>query len=143
MEARVRFVEGMQFVGTSASGHALALDSRGEGGANTAPSPMELVLIALGGCTGMDVVSILRKMRVGWERFEIALQAERAEEHPKPFTKIHLTYRIWGDGIPEDKLKRAIELSQERYCSVGAMLAKGAEITYGYEINPEPRPGTQ
>lgn len=137
MEALVKFVEGLQFIGTAESGHAVVLDSRGESGSNTAPSPMELTLIALGGCTGMDVVSILRKMRVEWEKFEIALRAERAPEHPKSFTKIHLSYRIWGGEIPEGKLKRAIELSQKRYCSVTAMLDKSAEITYEYQINPE------
>ena len=142
MSARVKWTEGLQFVGTAESGHAVVLDGAPEvGGSNSAARPMELLLISLGGCTGMDVVSILKKMRVEWERFEIGLEAERAEEHPKAFTKIHLIYRIWGDDIPEDKLKRAIELSQERYCSVGAMLAKGAEISYEYQINPEPQLG--
>lgn len=137
MRAKVRWSEGLQFVGTSESGHALVLDTRAEvGGLEAGPSPMELVLIALGGCTGMDVVSILRKMRVEWERFEVGLEAERAEEHPKAFTEIHMTYRIWGADIPEDKLKKAIDLSLERYCSVGAMLAKSTKISYEYQINP-------
>ncbi len=144
MRARVNWSEGLQFVGSSESGHAVVLDGAPEvGGSDSASRPMELLLIALGGCTGMDVVSILRKMRVEWARFEILLEAERAEEHPKVFTKIHLTYRVWGDGIPEEKLKKAIDLSLERYCSVGAMLAKGAEISYEYQINPELRPGSE
>lgn len=139
MKARVTLNEGMQFVGNSESGHAVLLDAAPEvGGTDTALRPMEFLLISLGGCTGMDVVSILRKMRVEWERFEILLEAERAPEHPKVFTKIRLTYRIWGDDIPEDKLKKAIDLSQERYCSVTAMLSKTAEISYEYRINPEP-----
>jgi putative redox protein len=138
MKAKVKWSEGLQFVGTAESGHALVLDTHAEvGGLEAGPSPMELVLLALGGCTGMDVVSILKKMRVEWARFEIGLEAERAEEHPKAFTKIHLTYRIWGADIPEDKLKKAIDLSLERYCSVGAMLGKRAKITYDYHINPE------
>jgi len=137
MKAKVTLSGGMQFVGSAESGHAVLMDAAPEvGGTDSAPRPMELLLIGLGGCTGMDVASILRKMRVGWERFEILLEAERATEHPKVFTKIHLVYRIWGDEIPEDKLKKAIDLSQERYCSVSAMLNKTAEITYGYEINP-------
>lgn len=142
MKAKVRWSEGLQFVGTTESGHALVLDTHAEvGGLESGPSPVELTLVALGGCTGMDVVSILRKMRLEWERFEVGLEAERVSDHPRVFTKIHLTYRIWGDKIPEDKLKKAIDLSLERYCSVGAMLAKSAEITYGYELNPEPRSG--
>jgi len=137
MKARVTLNEGMQFVGSAESGHAVLLDAApGVGGSDTAPRPMELLLISLGGCTGMDVVSILRKMRIEWDRFEVLLEAERAPEHPKVFTKIHLIYRIWGDDIPEDKLKKAIDLSQERYCPVTAMLNKIAEITYRYEINP-------
>ena len=137
MKAKVTLNEGMQFVGSAESGHAVLLDAAPEvGGTDTALRPMELILVSLGGCTGMDVVSILRKMRVEWERFEIQVVAERAPEHPKVFTKIHLIYRIWGDDIPEDKLKKAIDLSQERYCPVTAMLNKIAEITYRYEINP-------
>ncbi|MGQ9734692.1 MAG: OsmC family protein, partial [Candidatus Bipolaricaulia bacterium] len=131
MRARVKWSERLQFVGMAESGHAVVLDGAPEvGGSDSASRPMELVLIALGGCTGMDVVSILKKMRVEWERFEIGLEAEQAEEHPKAFTKIHLIYRIWGDDIPEDKLKKAIDLSQERYCSVTAMLKGSAKISY-------------
>ena len=137
MKAKVTLNEGMQFVGSADSGHAVLMDAAPEvGGANTALRPMEMLLVSLGGCTGMDVVSILRKMRVEWRRFEILIEAERAPEHPRVFTKIHLTYRIWGENIPKDKLKKAIDLSQERYCSVTAMLRKTAEITYEYEINP-------
>ena len=136
MKARVKLAGGMQFVGRAESGHAVLMDAAaGVGGEDTAPRPMELVLIGLGGCTGMDVVSILRKMRLNWERFEILLEAERAPDHPKIFTKIHLVYRIWGE-VPQEKLKRAIELSLERYCPVTAMLRRAAEITYDYEINP-------
>jgi putative redox protein len=143
MKARVILNEGMQFVGDGESGHAVLMDAApGVGGADSAPRPMELLLVSLGGCTGMDVVSILRKMRIEWDKFEILLDAERAPEHPKGFTKIHLTYRIWGEDIPEDKLKKAIDLSQERYCSVAAILSKSAEITYEYEINPIPNPSS-
>ncbi len=138
MKAQVKLNEGMQFVGRSESGHAIILDAAAEvGGTDSAPRPLEMALIALGGCTGMDVVSILRKMRVEWDRFEILLEAAQAEQHPKAFTQIRLTYRIWGDEIPEDKLEKAIDLSQERYCSVAALMRPGAEITYEYELNPE------
>lgn len=137
MKARVVLNEGMQFVGDSESGHAVLMDTTPNvGGTQTAPQPMELVLLGLGGCTGMDVVSILRKMRIQWDRFEVLLEAERAPEHPKVFTKIHLIYRIWGDDIKEENLKKAIALSQERYCPVTPMLRKGATITHEYRINP-------
>lgn len=136
--ATVRFVDGMQFVGTSASGHAVVMDAPKEvGGHNTGPTPMEMVLIALGGCTGMDVVSILRKMQVPFTRFEMAIQGERAPEYPKNFTKIQIVYKIWGD-VPEEKVKRAIDLSLEKYCSVSNSLKPKAEISYTYQINPNP-----
>jgi putative redox protein len=101
------------------------------GGSDTASRPLELLLVALGGCTGMDVVSLLRKMGVDFEGFEIELKGKQAEDHPKALTKIHLTYRIKGD-VPQDKLKKAIELSQKRYCSVAHSLR--AEISYECRI---------
>jgi putative redox protein len=94
---------------------------------------MELVLVALGGCTGMDVVSILGKMKVKFTDFKISITAEEKEEYPKIFKKIHIKYLIYGD-VPEDKVKKAIELSQTRYCSVSGILRKSAEVTYEYEI---------
>ncbi len=132
--ATVRFIDGMQFVATSASGHAIVLDTTEDvGGHDTGPRPMELLLIALGGCTGMDVVSILRKMQVNFTRFEMAIEGERAPEHPKYFTKIKVLYKIWGD-VPHEKLKRAIDLSLEKYCSVTNSLK--AAVSYEYQINP-------
>lgn len=134
--ATVRFVDGMQFVATSASGHAVVMDTTEDvGGHDTGPRPMEMVLIALGGCTGMDVVSILRKMQVKFTRFEMQIDGERAPEHPKYFTKIKVLYRIWGD-VPEEKLKKAIDLSLEKYCSVSNSLKPKAEVSYEYQINP-------
>lgn len=136
--ATVRFVDGMQFVGTSASGHAVVMDAPTDvGGTDTGPTPMEMVLVALGGCTGMDVVSILRKMQVPFTRFEMAIQGERAPEYPKNFTKIQIVYKVWGD-VPEEKVKRAIDLSLEKYCSVSNSLKPKAEISYTYQINPNP-----
>lgn len=134
--ATVRFVDGMQFVGTSGSGHAVVMDApKDVGGQNTGPTPMEMVLIALGGCTGIDVVSILRKMQMHFTRFEMEIQGERAPEYPKNFTKIQIVYKIWGD-VPEEKLQRAIDLSLEKYCSVSNSLKPKAEISYTYQINP-------
>jgi putative redox protein len=108
-------------------------DSR-VGGEDAGARPMELLLIGLGGCTGMDVVSILRKMRIEFESLSIELKAEKNDEHPKVYTKIEMKYVITGSDIPEDKFLRAIELSQERYCSVSAMLRKTAEFQIAHEI---------
>lgn len=134
--ATVRFVDGMQFVGTSESGHAVVMDTTEDvGGHDTGPRPTEMVLIALGGCTGMDVVSILRKMQVNFTRFEMEIHGDRAAEHPKYFTKIKVIYKVWGD-VPEEKLKKAIDLSLEKYCSVSNSLKPRAEVSYTYQINP-------
>ena len=132
--ARVKWVEGMQFLGHVPSGHTVVMDATAEvGGADSASRPKELLLAGLGGCTGMDVVSILRKMHVPFDSFEIEVHAEESTEHPKTWTRIELVYRIVGD-VPEDKFLKAINLSQERYCAVSAMLGKAAEITVRHEI---------
>ncbi|MBM3324429.1 MAG: OsmC family protein [Calditrichaeota bacterium] len=134
--ARVKWVEGMQFVGRVPSGHSILMDATNEvGGTDSGARPKELLLAGLGGCTGMDVVSILRKMRVPFDSFEMEIRAESSEEHPKIWTKIELVYRIVGD-VPEDKFVKAITLSQERYCSVSAMLRGAAAITFRHEILP-------
>ena len=133
--ARVKWVENFKFLGTAPSGHSIALDGPTEiGGEGSAVKPGELTLIALGGCTGIDVVSILKKMRVDFNSFEIVVDAEPRAEHPKSWEKIHVKYIITGPGIDESKVKKAIELSEEKYCSVSAMLKAGAEISYDYEI---------
>jgi len=125
---------GMTVIAKANSNHWIVMDSQEEsGGHNAGPRPMELILMGLAGCTGMDVISILNKMKVKYNDFRIEITAEKATEHPKVYTKIHLKYRIWGD-VPEDKLSTAIELSRTKYCSVGAMLSKAAEITDEHEI---------
>jgi len=134
-EARVIWTEGMQFVGTANSNHAIVMDASSEvGGVNSGVRPGELLLIALAGCTGMDVVSILKKMRVKFDSFQIKARAESAPEYPKVYTRIELNYLISGRDIPPEKMEKAIELSQSKYCSVGAMLGKTAQISYHYEI---------
>ena len=125
---------GMTVIAKANSNHWIVMDSQEEsGGHNAGPRPMELILMGLAGCTGMDVISILNKMKVKYNDFRIEITAEKATEHPKVYTKNHLKYRIWGD-VPEDKLSTAIELSRTKYCSVGAMLSKAAEITDEHEI---------
>jgi len=133
----VQHVKGITFVGKGESNHWVVMDSLAKfGGAEAGTRPMELVLIALGGCTGMDVASALEKMRVHYTDFKITINGETTEKYPKRFTKIHMKYYIRGD-VPEEKLKRAIELSQTKYCSVSEILRKSAELTYEYEILKE------
>lgn len=100
------------------------------GGKNTGPRPKPLTLVALGGCTGMDVISILAKMRVIPDYFNIEVDGEMTEEHPKYYDKIHIRYIFKGKDLPMEKLEKAVNLSQERYCGVSEMLRKAAEITY-------------
>ncbi len=126
---------GMRFVYKSASGHALVTDSAvASGGEGTAVSPMELIILGLIGCTGVDVASILERMREPLLGLEVAATYERAEKHPKVYTKIHLTYSLRGSGLDEKKVSRAINLSENKYCSVSAMLGHTAEITHEYAI---------
>ena len=140
MNARVRWTVGMQFAGLAESGGSMTMDARPEhGGKGAGPSPMETVLLALGGCTGMDVIDILGKMRAPLSGLEIAIAADRADEHPRVFTRIALEYVFVGDGLRPEQVSRAVELSQERYCSVSAMLRKAAPLTYSWRIVPASR----
>ena len=127
---------GMRFVYRSASGHGLVTDTPvAGGGGGTAPSPMELVLLGLIGCTGVDVAGILERMREPLKGLEVSAAYERAEEHPRAYTKIHLTYSLRGE-LDEKKVRRAIDLSESKYCSVSAMLGHTAEITHEFVIEP-------
>ncbi len=133
MQVKVVWQEGLRFVGLPPSGHAVLMDGAKEvGGEDSGPRPTELLLIALGGCTGMDVVSILQKMRTPPRRFWIEIHAERNDQHPKAVKRVRLTY--FAEGVPEENLRRAAELSQERYCSVAHSLA--AELTFAVQALP-------
>jgi putative redox protein len=135
---KVVWHRGMQFVGRSGNGHSVVLDTKPEyGGTNAGSSSTDLVMIGLAGCTGMDVVSILRKKRVQFDDFEVEAEAEISSELPRYMSRIKLIYRIWGPDVSEEALKRSIELSKEKYCSVSNTLSGRAEISYRYEINPE------
>ncbi len=135
IETIVRWSGGMEFTGNAGSEHQIVMDSSPDfGGKDRGPTPMQLVLIALGGCMGMDVVSILKKMEVEIDSFEIELRGEKKTEHPKGYKEIEIKYIFKGRGIAEEKVKKAITLSQEKYCSVSAMLEKACKIRYSYEI---------
>jgi putative redox protein len=138
VKAKVKWVEGLQFAGTSPSNHAILIDGRKEvGGADSAVHPKELLLLALGACTGMDMISILRKMRQEVDDFEIRIEAEEAGEHPKAYQKIKIVYCVKGREIEEEKVRHAAELSQTKYCSVAATLRSPLTIDYDFEVAKE------
>lgn len=130
----VTFAEGMKFVGKGKSGHAVVMDAATRvGGENSAATPIEVLLCSLGGCTGMDIVSILRKMKTEPDSLTIAIEDERAEDYPKVITKLHLTYCVTGK-VPAENLRKAIDLSLAKYCPIANSLAGIAEITSEYVI---------
>lgn len=135
MKARARWVEGMAFMGEAGSGHSVIMDGAPEyGGRNIGIRPLEMLLIGLAGCTGFDVVQILQKGREPVTGCDVEVEAERATEVPKVFTKIHLTYRITGRGLSLAKAERAVTLSKEKYCSASIMLGATAEMTYAIDL---------
>lgn len=136
MECKVSWAgEGVSFEARTASGHALIMDGAPEaGGANLGPRPMELLLAGTGGCTAFDVVTILKKGRHDVTGCEVSLDAKRAESDPKVFTHIHFRFTVTGRNLREEVVRRAIELSKEKYCSASIMLAKTATISYDLEI---------
>lgn len=134
MKARVEWLEKRTFVGLSESGHALVMGGPHNGAPAPGPSPMELVLLGLGGCTAFDVVHILEKGREPVEGVAVELDAERAAEDPKVFTKIRMHFVVAGKGVSAAKVERAIALSAEKYRSASAMLGKTAEIGHDFEI---------
>ena len=137
-KAKVTYVNGMQFVGEADSGHAIVLDGPSEtGGKNTGLRPMELLLIGIGSCSGMDVVSILKKKKQAITGVEINVNGQKAESYPQKFTGIDIEFIIKGKNVSEDAVKRAIQLSMEKYCSVKATLEGSANINYTYKIIEE------
>jgi putative redox protein len=135
LKARIKLIDGMAFMAESGSGHAVVVDGAPDiGGRNLGARPMELVLMGSGACTAIDVVMILRKARQPITDCEVQVEAERAAEDPKVFTKVHLHYVVTGKGLAVPQVERAIKLSKEKYCSATIMLAKTAEVTFDYEV---------
>jgi len=135
MKARVKWVDGMMFVGESGSGHAVVMDGAPEaGGRNLGVRPMEMLLLGMGGCTAFDVVLILKRGREPITDCVVEIEAERAETEPKVFTRIHVHYVVTGYGLDPAKVARAIELSATKYCSASVMLGATAEITHDFEL---------
>ncbi|MFC3393983.1 OsmC family protein [Brenneria rubrifaciens] len=131
MHARVKWIEGLTFLGESASGHQVMMD--GNAG-DKAPSPMEMLLISVGGCSAIDVVSILQKGRHDVADCEVKLTSERRVQAPRLFTHINLHFIVTGKGLTDQAVERAVVLSAEKYCSVALMLGEVVQVTHSHEV---------
>jgi putative redox protein len=137
MNATIQFVDNMRFLGVADSGHGVLLDTSVKNGGNgSAASPMEMVLFALSTCSGMDVVSILRKKRITFDSFSIEAEGTRRDEHPRIFTRIQLTYKFQGSNLAANRkaFEDTVRLSQEKFCSVAGMLAATVELSWQVEL---------
>lgn len=132
---KVKWLDDMRFVANDDKGHSIVMDtSREHGGEGSAFTPMQLLLVALGGCTGMDVVDILRKQRQKLTGFEIVVSGERVSEYPRVYGKVHVEYKLKGENIRDKAVHTAIQLSEDKYCSVGATISKTAKVSHSYSI---------
>ncbi len=138
MKARIEWKDGASFLAESGSGHAVLMDGPPEaGGKNLGPRPMEMLLMGTGGCAAFDVVLILRKGRQDVGTCKVEIEAERAQQEPKVFTRIHFHFVLTGKNLNPSQVERAIRLSAEKYCSASIMLGKTAELTHDFEIVEE------
>jgi len=132
---KIKWIDGMRFVAYDDKGHSIVMDvSKEHGGEDSGFGPMQLLLAAFGGCTGLDVVEILHKQRQKLEGLEIIVSGRRVSEPPKVYDKVQVEYKVKGKDLKEKPLERAIKLSQDKYCSVGATLKAKAKVSYAYEI---------
>ena len=137
MRATVKWLDGVAFVGESGSGHAMVIDGApAAGGRNIGPRPLETMLIGLGACSAFDVVTILRKARQTVTDCRVELEAERADAVPAVFTRIRMVFVVSGKDLRESAVRRAVDLSAEKYCSATAMLRSSVDITHEYRIEP-------
>ena len=138
MKVSIKWIDGVSFVGESETGHAVVLDGAPEnGGRNIGMRPMEMLLVGMGACTSFDVVTILKKARQPILNCVAEIDAERADEIPKVFTKIHVHFVITGNNLNETQVERAVKLSAEKYCSASIMLSKSVDISHDFEIKAE------
>jgi putative redox protein len=138
MKARVKWIEGIAFVGEAESGHAVVMDGApAAGGRNLGPRPMEMLLLGAGGCSSIDVIMILKKSRQAVSDCYVELEAERAETDPKVFTKIHMHFVVKGKDIKPEAVEKAVKLSAEKYCSASIMLGATAAMTHDFEVIQE------
>ena len=137
MEAKVIWQEGLRFLGV-ARDRAIIIDTAKEyGGFESGPMPMEMLLMALGACSGMDVVSTLKKMKIQIDKFEIEIFGDRREDHPKYFDRVRIVYRFFATDLPIEKIKHAVELSQNKYCSATATLKERVTVDYEIELTQD------
>lgn len=135
MKTTVKWIDGMTMLGESGSGHGIVMDGPKDlGGRNLGVRPMEMLLLGMGGCTTIDVVSTLKKMRQEVHDCRAEISAERANEHPKIFTKIHVHFVVEGKDLSDKKISKAVSLSADKYCSASIMLGKSVTITHDFEI---------
>jgi putative redox protein len=134
-EINLGWKRGMAFQ-ADLNGHKITIDTdKSNNGQDLGPRPKALVLVALAGCTGMDIVSLMEKMRVELVDLNIKVEGEVTEEHPKHFSSMHITYEFWGKDLPMDKLEKAVSLSDEKYCGVSATLKKGIPVTHSIIVH--------
>lgn len=140
MQASVKWLDGAMFVGEAGSGHSVVMDGPPDhGGRNMGPRPMEMILLGLGGCASFDVMSILQKSRQKVFDCRVDITAERAEGIPSPFTRIHMKFVVTGQSVKESQVKKAVELSAEKYCSASIMLeAAGVDLSHDFEVVEAP-----
>lgn len=131
-KATIHYAGDEFFIGTSPSGHAQAIDTKGD--RHSAPTPMEMLLVAVGACTAVDVISIMQKKRQNVTDYRVEVTGARRDEHPRAFTAFHIHHIVYGHNVSEQALARAIELSDEKYCSVAATVRPTAQITTSFEI---------
>ncbi|MBL7067172.1 MAG: OsmC family protein [Candidatus Marinimicrobia bacterium] len=137
MKVSLHRASGITFLAKGDSNHWVVLDSKKQfGGSEAASQPMEMMLMALGGCTAMDIESLINKMRTPAEEFQIEIDAARSAEHPRVFTEIHMTFIFKGADLNKQNIKKAVRLSQEKYCSVSATLSRAIDISYDIVFNP-------
>lgn len=135
ISATVKWVDGLKFIGESGTGHSIVMDADTEfGGKNAGVRPTELLLIGLGGCSGMDIMSVLQKKKQNVLSLESKVTGEKSEEKPQKFVKFNIEYIVTGKDISEEAVKKAVELSMEKYCSVKLTLEGGAKVTYSYKV---------
>ena len=135
MKCRVKWLDHMSFVGESDSGHSVVMDASPDvGGRDLGIRPMEMLLLGLGGCTAIDILSILRKQRQSVSDCTVEIEAERAAEVPKVFTRIHVHFIVEGTDLNADKVGKAVSLSADKYCSASRMLERAATITHDFEV---------
>ncbi|MEJ2313783.1 MAG: OsmC family protein [Nitrospirota bacterium] len=135
IKANVKYVDGLRFIGVAESGHAVVMDSSPKfGGTDQGPRPMELLLLGLGGCTGMDVAYVLRKKKQEVEDIEISLEGDMAEKEPRRFTDVKIKFTVKGKGLGREAVEKAIKLSMERYCSVKGTFEGSAKVGWSFEV---------